>query len=222
MWYCLFLLPKVTVKLENQIAFIPSSYLSALCLCLPSAWSLTWKDRGLHHRSREHSRALVRCMGSKSKLRTISFKWVISRLVKRYLYTWVRPRHAISGTNHTEGCAANQTYGKASLYPQSELALQSWLSGAGQSDGSAQNQEWNGPIDWAFEWLLIVLRAEGKPLFSCLAWLWWERDLVISLVIEVPPRHGQLPNGVLAIATGPVSVPTQSLGHIVQKDKQCS
>lgn len=163
MGYCLILLPKVTVKFENQISLIPSSYLSALCLCLPSSRSLTWQERGLHPRSREHSRALVRCMGSNSKLRAISFKWVISRLVKRYHYTWVRPRHAISGTNHTEGCAANQTCGKASLYPQSELALQSWLSGAGQSDGSAQNQEWNSPIDWAFEWLLIVLGAEGKP-----------------------------------------------------------
>lgn len=43
---------------------------------------------------------------------------------------------------------------------------------------------------------------------------------MISLVIEVPPRHGQLPNGVLPIATGPVSMLTQSLGHIVQRDKQ--
>lgn len=46
---------------------------------------------------------------------------------------------------------------------QSELVLSRWLNGTGQSDCAARDQEWNNPIDLASEWLLIVLKAEGKP-----------------------------------------------------------
>lgn len=66
-------------------------------------------------------------------------------------------------TNQAEGSAANQTYGKPPLNTQSELALSRRLNGTGQSDCAAWDQEWNSPIDLASEWLLLVLKAEGKP-----------------------------------------------------------
>lgn len=72
------------------------------------------------------------------------------------------------------------------MYTQSELALSRWLSEAGQSDGTAQDQEWERPIDWDSEWLLIVLKAEGKPSSLTAGMIVVGAGPCDQLVIKVP------------------------------------
>lgn len=75
------------------------------------------------------------------------------------------PRHAVSAALTESGICRKPSLWEASFVHAVWASTAEVAEWSCQSDGSAQDQEWNGPIDRASEWLFIVLRAEGKPSF---------------------------------------------------------
>lgn len=117
---------------------------------------------------------------------------------------WSQKCHLYS-TNHIEGSAANQMDGKAPcVHPV-------WAGTVEVITPMTLPKTKSGtvPLTGLLNGSLFFWGQKGSPLFSCLAWLWWELDLVVSLVIKVPEGMASCPV-VLPIAIGSISMATLS------------
>ena len=184
-----FYYPRSEPSLETRSASFQACVLSTLPLCLSSARLITWRTDDLHCESREHSGALVRWMRVRVK----------SKLMQSYpeLWNetstfWSQTCHLYS-TNQAEGSAANQTYGNLLCTPSLSWHCQGdWVELANLT---ALPRTKNGtvPLIGLLNGFLLFWRQKESPLPLPLAWLWWELNLVISLVIKAPQGMASCP-----------------------------